>query len=324
MISMEGTSMATPHVAGAFAVMRAALPNESITQIESALEATGTPITQLDAGFSVPKLQVMQAISYLNGTDNTVFNQVVSSSDASAGLAFLRILNNSASAGIVSINLLDPATGTVLGTWTSGSIAANAAPQISISTLENNAVPASGQTITSPTRSGYNLQFQSSFPANVQYVLWGNTAGVIANLTSCSQPVVANNGMAMDVYASNISSYVSHIRITNTGSVANTATLAFYDANSGTQIATWTSPSIAAGAALDVTEPQIEAVSNALAMATTQGSSRYNVVLGNLSGYLQHVIENRQIAAFTDMSMKCQVPTSPALQPPTQTTSSGN
>ncbi|MCF6291814.1 MAG: S8 family serine peptidase [Robiginitomaculum sp.] len=40
----SGTSMAAPHVAGAFALLRSAHPGASVQDIEDALEATGTPI----------------------------------------------------------------------------------------------------------------------------------------------------------------------------------------------------------------------------------------------------------------------------------------
>jgi subtilisin family serine protease len=42
--SLDGTSMAAPHVAGAFAVLRSRFPNASVDQIEAALKSTGTAI----------------------------------------------------------------------------------------------------------------------------------------------------------------------------------------------------------------------------------------------------------------------------------------
>jgi subtilisin family serine protease len=42
--SLDGTSMAAPHVAGAFAVLRARFPNASVDQMEAALKSSGTMI----------------------------------------------------------------------------------------------------------------------------------------------------------------------------------------------------------------------------------------------------------------------------------------
>lgn len=66
---LTGTSMAAPHVAGAFAAIRSAVPGASVDQIEAALKATGTPVTF--AGVTVPRINVDQALSQLRGTPTT-------------------------------------------------------------------------------------------------------------------------------------------------------------------------------------------------------------------------------------------------------------
>ena len=60
--SMSGTSMATPHVAGALAVLRQAYPTESITSLVSLLATTGTPITD-EKGVTVPRIDVAKAVA---------------------------------------------------------------------------------------------------------------------------------------------------------------------------------------------------------------------------------------------------------------------
>ena len=53
---LSGTSMATPHVAGAWAVMRQRYPAESVSQILDRLRSTGHPIA--GAGLNIPRIQL--------------------------------------------------------------------------------------------------------------------------------------------------------------------------------------------------------------------------------------------------------------------------
>lgn len=63
--SLSGTSMATPHVAGAFAALRTAKPNATVSQIETALEGSGHCVSAV--GFNIPRIQVNSALGVLNG-----------------------------------------------------------------------------------------------------------------------------------------------------------------------------------------------------------------------------------------------------------------
>jgi len=63
--SLTGTSMAAPHVAGAFAAIRTVHPAATVAQIVQALIATGTPVTA--AGTTIPRINVDAAIALLGG-----------------------------------------------------------------------------------------------------------------------------------------------------------------------------------------------------------------------------------------------------------------
>jgi subtilisin family serine protease len=67
---LQGTSMATPHVTGAFAAIRSALPNATVSQILAALQSTGIPITDTRSGGTVtkPRIRVDLALRALGAT----------------------------------------------------------------------------------------------------------------------------------------------------------------------------------------------------------------------------------------------------------------
>ncbi|WP_258054516.1 S8 family serine peptidase [Streptomyces sp. Ru71] len=59
-VSYNGTSMATPHVAGAFAVLRQAYPRASVDELESLLKATGKPIA--NGNGTTPRIRLDRAV----------------------------------------------------------------------------------------------------------------------------------------------------------------------------------------------------------------------------------------------------------------------
>jgi subtilisin family serine protease len=67
--SWSGTSMATPHVAGAFAVLRSAVPSASVTDILTALVDTGVPVTDAGTSLTFPRIAVDRALAALTGED---------------------------------------------------------------------------------------------------------------------------------------------------------------------------------------------------------------------------------------------------------------
>lgn len=61
---LQGTSMASPQVAGAFAVLRQAKPSASVDQLLTALKASGRPVTDSN-GIARPAIDVVAALQHL-------------------------------------------------------------------------------------------------------------------------------------------------------------------------------------------------------------------------------------------------------------------
>jgi len=68
----SGTSMATPHVAGAFALLKQAVPGASVSTILNALQQTGLPVTDTRTGGTVtaPRIRIFQALGALTTVVN--------------------------------------------------------------------------------------------------------------------------------------------------------------------------------------------------------------------------------------------------------------
>jgi subtilase family protein/Big-like domain-containing protein len=64
--SFNGTSMATPHVAGAFAVLGSSQPGTSVSDLLNALKTTGISVFDSRNGITKPRIQIDDAISSLN------------------------------------------------------------------------------------------------------------------------------------------------------------------------------------------------------------------------------------------------------------------
>ena len=58
----SGTSMATPHVAGAWAILKQSSPDASVSELLGALQTTGLPLTDPRNGVTVSRIQIRQAL----------------------------------------------------------------------------------------------------------------------------------------------------------------------------------------------------------------------------------------------------------------------
>jgi subtilisin family serine protease len=85
--SWNGTSMATPHVAGAWALMKQVVPNGSVTDFLAALRDTGVGITSVCDGrrLAIPRLRVDRAIAALARYTLTIQSSANGTTDPAPG-----------------------------------------------------------------------------------------------------------------------------------------------------------------------------------------------------------------------------------------------
>ena len=74
----SGTSMAAPHVAGAFAVLRQARPTYTVDQILTALENTGQPVFDPGNGLTKPRIDLQGAYNAVTASPSRLPADVVS------------------------------------------------------------------------------------------------------------------------------------------------------------------------------------------------------------------------------------------------------
>ena len=67
--NFPGTSMAAPHVAGAWAVLKQKVPNATVAQVFTALRDTGQPVRDARNGITKPRIRVKAALDALGGNN---------------------------------------------------------------------------------------------------------------------------------------------------------------------------------------------------------------------------------------------------------------
>ncbi len=112
-----GTSMATPQVAGAFALLKSRLPNDSVDQLLAVLRNSGKPITDTRNNVTTPRIRLDQSLYIMASRQRTVGTY-----DRAKGVFYLRDSNTT---GYADQSIaFGPTTTTypIVGDWTGSGI----------------------------------------------------------------------------------------------------------------------------------------------------------------------------------------------------------
>jgi hypothetical protein len=104
----SGTSLAAPHVAGAWAILKQAMPGASVDDLVAALQATGTPVTDTRPGGTVtkPLVRVEAALDRLLGPSGPLITKLTPD-NAVAGAGDFTLAVDGANFAVGSIVLVN-------------------------------------------------------------------------------------------------------------------------------------------------------------------------------------------------------------------------
>jgi glucose/arabinose dehydrogenase len=216
------------------------------------------------------------------------------------GQSFIRLHNADTVAGSVQLVIRTAADGRLAASWTSPSIAPQASRQFAWSTIEAAAVPP----LTGSNAAGYAIEARPSFNGSLQHVVWSPSSGALANLTRCDIGPTGDLKTLINVHATRLSTYPSTVRVYNAGTTAASAAVAIHDAATGARLATWTTPSLEAGAMLEAPVAALEAA--ATPPLTAPPDHLVLVLDGSYPGVLQHLVRGPS-GTLTDITDRCNI-----------------
>ena len=253
-LNLQGTSMATPHVTGAWAVLKSKSPSASVDQILAALTTTGVPVTDSRNNVTKPRIKVDAAVNALGAGSSGQYTPgtVVSLTPApTSGYSFQSWTGCDSVSGsncTVTMNASKSVTANFVPAQVNYSIAVSASP-VAGGTVSGGGTFASGssRTVTASANSGFMFANWTesgtvvSTSASYTFTLSGNRTLVANFIQSPVQVTVQTNpsGRAFTVDGSSFNS--TQTFSWSPGSIHTIATSSPQGGTTGTQFVwnTW-------------------------------------------------------------------------------------
>jgi subtilisin family serine protease len=304
-VTKSVTSMATPAVAGAIALLKSANPKATSAEIENALRSTGIPSDYIGWTWKTPRIDVSAALTALGTVSSPRGTPVVFiyPSNSTQAQSYLRIHNTSGSSGSVRVTIYDDVTGRKLGVWTK-TIPANASIQYFSRTLESEATPI----IVPPNDpdTAYTAYIEANFVGQVQHVLYNPIGRSLTNVSGCESGLSRSQKYIGNIHTSLLADYPSYLVVHNNSSVAAKPSFKVYDSISGTYINRFTlSTNMPPFTTTIITMGNILST---FGQAPAAGQNHINVELeGTFKGTIQHTVDNKGAGVITNMTARCDL-----------------
>jgi len=308
---LSGTSMATPHVSGAFALLRSADPQASVADIENALKAGGTPVDSTGWNWKTPLINLSESLSVLrnrSGLNGTIVISVYGTENSKAE-SYVRFYNPTQINGTVFIQVVNNLNSNNLGIIEQ-KVAANASIQLSMRDIEkklNELYEQDELSLTPAENQLYTLYVAATFKGYTQHVLYNPIGGSLTNLSGCKDGYANSVNELSNVHTSLIRDFPSYIYAHNSSSSDQKPKFNVYDSEDGILIGKFTiDTSIPANTtAIIYVSDVIELLED---KPPSSGQLHVNITMDSeFLGFAQHIVDNTKAGILTNLTAKCSL-----------------
>jgi len=300
----SGTSMSSAIVAGAFAVIKSAVPLSNWKDIKSAVSLKGAPVGRTGLNYSIPRLKVNESILYLQSLDTDFVTNVNNYDDSFFMESKLSFYNSSSDEGAVVLQFFDSKDGEFIGSWNSELIPPNSSRDLFLRDVSFKSTDAEVS-----VGSAFNVFVESDFEGGVQYLLLNAIDETVVNLTSCRDHSVFPQKVVPNVYPLGDRNFSSILLLYNSGDEEQDIAFDVFNGSTGEALIRFEGQAIKPGSSYEITSDDLELATDVDRIkpgSYTSQLSRLTVKFGsNFTGHVQHLVKNKRSNAITEFSERC-------------------